>query len=103
MPDWINDQKLFDETGQQPEFRSKNPHVPASYRLDLEFVCFTNAENLARSNPELEYVEGRARLVSGKRKGDWGHHAWCETKNGEVVDPYFEWKFPGRKIEYMKD
>ena len=96
---WLEDLHHFDETGEQPAWRSKNPHVPKSYRLDLEFVCFTNAENLSRLNRKLRYVEGLCRKRGDRSKNAWGEHAWCETA-GEVVDPYFEWKFPGEDLEY---
>jgi hypothetical protein len=97
---WIDDQRHFEETGEQPDWRSENPLVPAAYRLDLEFVCFTNAENLAALAPHLSYVEGLARLLDDESSNAWGEHAWCQTEAGEVVDPYFEWKFPGQGIEY---
>jgi hypothetical protein len=97
---WLEDQNHFDETGEQPKWRSKNRHVPKQYRLDLEFNCFTNSENLAKLNPKLTYVEGEARLKGDKSKNAWGEHAWCVTKKGAVVDPYFEWKFPNQTIEY---
>jgi len=97
---WRDDKNRFDETGEQPKWTSKNPHVPAIYRLDLEFVCFTNAQNLADMNTRLTYVEGLCRLKGDCSKDAWGEHAWCVTPNGEVVDPYFEWKFPGESLEY---
>jgi hypothetical protein len=99
---WIKDQLHFDETGEF-DWQSKNPHVPKNYRLDLEFVCFTNAENLSRMNRNFKYVEGLARFKGDKSKNAWGEHAWCVTKQGVIVDPYFEWKFPGKKIEYREN
>jgi hypothetical protein len=101
IPRSIMDQQRFDDTGKQPAFRSKNPHVPKEYRLDLAFNCFTNAKNLAKMNPKLIYREGYCR-EKGK-KGEWGNHAWCETAQGEIVDPYFEWKFPGEKLIYREE
>jgi hypothetical protein len=95
---WVEDQARFDETGEATEWRSANPLVPAGYLLDLGFNCLTNAENLALLSPGLHYVEGQARLRSGDTS--WGDHAWCETAKGEVVDPYFEWKFPDQHIVY---
>lgn len=97
---WIEDQKRWDENGIAPKFWSKNSNVPKSYRLDLDFVCFTNAENLANVNLKLRYVEGEARIKGDKSRRAWGHHAWCVTSNGTIVDPYFEWKFPNKIIEY---
>lgn len=70
-------------------FRSSNPHVPRSYRLDPEFNCLTNSENLARSNRKLRYVEGWARMGDEAE----GAHAWCTAPDGSIVDPYFEWRF----------
>jgi hypothetical protein len=94
-------QEHYDATGEQPNWRSANPLVPSSFRIDAEYNCFTNAENLAQlSRGQLRYTEGKARLVLGADRS-WGDHAWTtHTETGEVVDPYFEWRFPGRKIEY---
>ena len=81
-------------------FKSKNKHVPSNFRIDDEFGCLTHAEQLARLNPKLEYVEGWVKAPGEK----WGEnaHAWCQTKSGEIVDPYFEWRFGDRQkqIEY---
>lgn len=98
---WIEDHERFELTGEQPSWTSANPLVPETYRLDLDFVCFTNAENLADLTG-YEYVEGRARLVGGESETAWGDHAWCVTADGVVVDPYFEWKFPEKVIEYER-
>jgi hypothetical protein len=100
---WLEDQNHFDETGEQPDWKSRNRHVPKSYRLDLEFNCFTNAENLSELSSRLRYVEGEARLKGDRSKDAWGDHAWCVVEvTGEAVDPYFEWKFPGKVIEYRE-
>lgn len=74
--------------------------VPADYRLDLEYVCFTNAQNLADLTG-YTYVEGKARFQGDTTTNAWGHHAWCVTADGVVVDPYFEWMFPNQAIEYQ--
>lgn len=98
---WQEDQDRFDETGKQPTWRSKNPLVPANYRLNLEFVCFTNAEKLARIT-KLRCVTGLCRQKGDTSETAWGEHCWCITKTGEIVDPYFEWKFPGATLEYKQ-
>jgi len=97
-----DDQERFDETGEQPNWQSKNPHVPKSYRLDLEYNCYTNNENAAKLNPNLIVVYGWCRLKGDTSKDAWGNHCWCKTKTGEIVDPYFEWKFPGQKLIYSE-
>lgn len=97
----IEDQERWDETGEAPDWRSADPNVPPDYSLDLEFNCYTNTENLVEANPQLRYAEGKARLTSGPDRS-WGDHAWAVTKDGKIVDPYFEWRFPGVKIEYRE-
>lgn len=74
-------------------FRSGNRHVPKAYRIDPEFNCLTNAENLAAMAKSLVYVEGWCKMRGDKK---WGAHAWCQTRKGEIVDPYFEWRFGDR-------
>ncbi len=102
MKSWLKDQKRYDETGEQPSWQSTNPLVPSSYRLDLEYVCFTNAWNLHLLTG-YNYVEGKCRLKGDKSKDAWGNHAWCVAPSGQVVDPYFEWKFPGQQLEYKEE
>lgn len=101
-PRYQIDRDRYDRDGIQPKWRSRNPLVPAGYRLDLEYVCFTNAENLSMVTG-YTYVEGEARLRGDEGKDAWGDHAWCVTAEGVVVDPYFEWMFPGKVIEYRAD
>lgn len=69
-------------------WRSENPRVPSAYRIDPEFNCLTNTENLLALDPSLRYQEGWARLGDGD---EWGAHAWAVTPDGEIVDPYAEW------------
>jgi len=87
-----------DEYDDAAAFRSANPQVPADYRIDPEFNCLTNAENLADMSPSLVYTEGWCRFRGEKK---WGSHAWCQTVEGVIVDPYFEWKF-GEKTRLLE-
>lgn len=96
---WLEDLERYNRTGIQPAWRSKNALVPKGYRLDLEFVCFTNAKNLADLTG-YRYVEGLARRQGDESTDAWGEHAWCVAPSGKIVDPYFEWMFPGEAIEY---
>lgn len=75
--------------------------TPKNFRIDEEFGCLTHAEKLAK-NKKLTFTVGRTRL--GK-KDKWGDHAWCITKRGSIIDPYFQWRFPDewQSIEYHKD
>lgn len=98
---WEKDQERFDETGKQPAWRSKNPLVPNTYRLNLEYVCFTNAERLARK-AKLRVVIGLCRMKGDQSNNAWGEHCWCISSKGEIVDVYFEWKFPGMTLEYKQ-
>lgn len=97
---------LFPEGGHCVEYEpfsyaGSSPHVPDEFRLDpYEHNCLGHADQLAELNPALTYVEGWAR--KSNRFAEWGAHAWCETADGEVVDPYFEWKFPGESITYHR-
>jgi hypothetical protein len=79
-------------------FASVSPHVPDSFAIDPEFACLTHAEQLADLNPALIYREGWTRLHDSDA---WGCHAWCETATGEIVDPYFEWRWPGAAVQYL--
>src|ERR1035441_5392943 len=47
---------------------------------------------LVELDPSLRYQEGWTRLAAGD---EWGAHAWAETSATKVVDPYFQWRFPG--------
>lgn len=73
--------------------------VPKGYQIDDEVGCLTNSENLAKAVPQLRLVQGYTRFP-GERQ--FGEHQWCETPQGEIVDPYFQHKFPDRwaTIEY---
>ena len=75
--------------------------IPKDFRIDKEFGCLTHAEKLCQ-NKKLTFTVGRTRL--GK-KDKWGEHAWCITKRGSIIDPYFQWRFPNEwhLIEYKKD
>jgi len=76
--------------------------IPKNFCIDDEFGCLTNAENLIRANHHLGFQVGRTRILGDKK---WGDHAWCVTPKGDIIDPYFQWRFPKqwRLIEYVKD
>lgn len=74
--------------------------IPKGFKIDDEFNCLTNAENLADANPKLRFTVGRARSIGEKK---WGDHAWCVAPDGSIVDPYFDKMFPQEKIEYKED
>ena len=75
--------------------------IPKDFRIDEEFGCQTCAEQLEASNPNLTFQIGRTRI--GKDK--WGDHAWCTNPYGDIIDPYFQWRFPNEcnRIEYVID
>ena len=92
---WINNPA-------RPPVAESKDWVPKDYKLDDEFGCLTNAENLAKVNPELRYVEGWTRIRGTKK---WGAHAWCVAPDGTIVDPYFKCRFSDdwQNVEYRED
>jgi len=80
-------------------WRSTDTRVPTYFSIDPEFNCLSNTENLILLSPELRYQEGWTRTSQDDK---WGAHAWAETTNGEIVDPYFQWAFPGSEIQYLR-
>lgn len=76
--------------------------TPKGFTIDDEYGCLTNSERLEKANPKLRLVVGRTRII-GERK--WGDHAWCVTPKGDIIDPYFIWRFPSEwnRIEYVED
>jgi hypothetical protein len=61
--------------------------------------CISNAENLIKQNKRLRLVEGKTRL---NKRDKWGDHFWCITPRGNIIDPYFMFRFPTewKDIEY---
>lgn len=79
----------------------QNQWIPKNFTIDDEFGCLTNAENLAKKNPDLKLQVGRTRLIKEK----WGDHCWCVNPKGKIIDPYFQYCFPTQwhLIEYKND
>ena len=76
--------------------------IPPGFSLDMEYGCLTNAEALAEANPALRFVVGNTRIIG---ETTWGEHAWCETGEGQIIDPYFMQRFTStwNRIEYVED
>src|SRR3954468_17394055 len=82
------------------DWRSASPHVPASfYPLNPgDENCLGHTERLVAANPELRQAMGYAK----GNDGTWGAHTWAVSPKGEIVDPYFEWRFPNTQYEYRE-
>ena len=85
-------------------FSKQRQWTPKTFSIDEDFGCQTNAERLVKANPRLKFQVGRTRIIGDKK---WGDHAWCINPKGEIIDPYFMWKFSKddkwRDIEYVVD
>lgn len=79
-------------------WRSQNPRVHSDFRLDPESHCLGNTEALCDLDPTLTYQEGQVRDESSPT--GWSDHAWATTPEGEIVDPYFEYRWPGKEWHY---
>lgn len=104
MSDWryTPQQVHGDEVEYDPfPYAGTSSYVPAGYEMDpWEHNCLGHAEQLADADDTLIYCEGYTRKAGAT--GQWGSHAWCETADGVIVDPYAEWAWPGETLDYRK-